>query len=43
MQLGGAHLENTRLTRTGLHREQGPFIVVGGNLTYVIVGPDGRI
>jgi prepilin-type N-terminal cleavage/methylation domain-containing protein len=46
MQLGVVLTSsNTRLTRTlALNLgNKGPFLVLGGNLTYVIVGPDGRI
>ena len=46
MQLGVVVTSsNQRLVKTlqnSLGNKQ-PFIVVGGNLTFVIVGPDGRI
>jgi prepilin-type N-terminal cleavage/methylation domain-containing protein len=45
MQLGVVLTSNnTRLTTSLIKHlgSKGPFFVVGGNLTYVIVGPDGR-
>ncbi len=35
---------NARLTKALVHNlgDKAPFFVIGGNLTYVIVGPDGR-
>lgn len=46
MQLGVVLTSrNARLTRVlALHLgNKAPFFIIGGNLTYVIVGPDGRI
>jgi prepilin-type N-terminal cleavage/methylation domain-containing protein len=46
MQLGVVLTSsNTRLTQVLAQNlgGKGPFFIVGGNLTFVIVGPDGRI
>ena len=46
MQLGVVlSSSNTRLTKVLAQNlgNKGPFIVVGSDLTFVIVGPDGRI
>ena len=45
MQLGVVLTSsNTRLTRALTQNlgNKGPFFIIGGNLTYIIVGPDGR-